>query len=154
MAAVRDAVATIAATETAEVLAREGIEVRRGRAAFTAPRQISVDGRTLRARRFVVATGSRPAIPPLPGLAQTGYLTNETVFGLAELPGRLAGLGGGAVRCELAQAFARLGSTVTLIEAAPRLLLAADAAASRVVEGAFRGEGISGRAGVAAASVR
>jgi pyruvate/2-oxoglutarate dehydrogenase complex dihydrolipoamide dehydrogenase (E3) component len=154
MAAVRDAVTAIAATETAEVLAREGIEVRRGRAAFTSPHQISVDGRVLGARRFVVATGSRPAIPPLPGLTQTGYLTNETVFGLAELPGRLAVLGGGAVGCELAQAFARLGSTVTLIEAAPRLLPVTDTAVSKVVEDAFRGEGISVRAGVEAVSVR
>ena len=154
MAAARAAVAAIAATETAEVLAREGIEVLRGRAAFTAPQQISVGGRGLRARRFVIATGSRPSIPPVPGLAEAGYLTNETVFGLEELPGRLAVLGGGAVGCELAQAFARLGSTVTLVEAAPRLLPAADPAASRVVEEAFRGAGISVRTGVAAASVR
>jgi pyruvate/2-oxoglutarate dehydrogenase complex dihydrolipoamide dehydrogenase (E3) component len=154
MAAEQVAITAIAATETAEVLARESIEVRRGRAAFTSPRQISVDGRMLRARRFVVATGSRPAIPPVPGLAETGYLTNETVFALGELPGRLAVLGGGAVGCELAQAFARLGSTVTLIEAAPRLLPVTDTAVSKVVEDAFRGEGISVRAGVEAVSVR
>jgi pyruvate/2-oxoglutarate dehydrogenase complex dihydrolipoamide dehydrogenase (E3) component len=154
MTAVRAAVAAIAATETAEVLAREGVEVRRGQAAFLSPREISVDGRVLRARRFVVATGSRPAIPPVPGLADTIYLTNETIFGLDELPGRLAVLGGGAVGCELAQAFARLGSKVTLAEAAPRLLPAADPAASAVVEEVFRAEGISVRTGVAAASVK
>ncbi len=94
MTAVRDAVAAIAATETAEVLAREGIEVLRVRAAFTAPGEVRVDGRILRLRRFVIATGSRPAVPPVPGLADTGYLTNETIFGLGELPGRLAVLGG------------------------------------------------------------
>jgi len=154
VAAVRDAVAAIAATETAEVLAREGIEVLRGWASFTAPRQISVNGSVLQARRFVIATGSRAAIPPVPGLAQAGYLTNETVFGLDELPGRLAVLGGGAVGCELAQAFARLGSQVTLVEAAPRLLPAADPAAAQVVEEVFRREGISVRAGVEAVSVR
>ena len=154
MATVRDAVAAIAATETAEVLAREGIEVLRGRVAFTSPGEVRVDGRVLRARRFVIATGSRPAVPPVPGLAEADYLTSETIWGLGELPGRLAVLGGGAVGCELAQAFARLGSRVTVIEAAPRLLPAADPAASQVVEEVFRAEGISVRTGVAAASVK
>jgi pyruvate/2-oxoglutarate dehydrogenase complex dihydrolipoamide dehydrogenase (E3) component len=158
MTAVRDAVAAIAATETAQVLAREGIEVLRGRAAFTAPGEISVGGQVLRARRFVIATGSRPAIPPVPGLADADYLTNETIFGLdsglGELPGRLAVLGGGAVGCELAQAFARLGSQVVVIEAASRLLPAAGPGASEVVEEVFRAEGISVRTGVAAASVK
>ena len=119
MAAVRHAIEAIAATETAELLAREGIKVLRGRAAFTSPREISADGRPVRARRFVIATGSRPAVPAVPGLAETEYLTNETIFGLSDLPARLAILGGGAVGCELAQAFTRLGSQVTLIEAAP-----------------------------------
>jgi pyruvate/2-oxoglutarate dehydrogenase complex dihydrolipoamide dehydrogenase (E3) component len=158
MAAVRDAVAAIAATETPDVLAREGIEVLRGRAVFTSPQEVSVGGRVLRARAFVVATGSQPSAPPVPGLAGTGYLTNETIFGLGELlgelPGRLTVLGGGPVGCELAQAFARLGSHVTVIEAAPRLLPAADPDASRVVAEVFGAEGISVRTGVAAASVK
>ena len=154
MAAVRNSVAAIAATETAEMLAREGIDVLRGRAVFTAPDKVSVGERVLAARRFVVATGSRPVIPPVPGLAETAFLTNETVFGLRKLPGRLTVLGGGAVGCELAQAFARLGSQVTLIEAVGRLLPAADPAASAVVEHVFRAEGISVSTGVAAASVK
>ena len=154
MAAVREAVAAIAATETAEVLAADGIEVLRGRAVFSSPREISVDGRVLRARGFVIATGSRPAVPPVPGLAEAGYLTNETVFGLDKRPGRLAVLGGGAVGCELAQPFARFGSQVMLIEAAPRLLPAADPAASQVIEDVFHAEGIGMRTGVAAASVK
>lgn len=154
MAAVRHAVAAIAATETPDVLGREGIEVFRGRAAFTSPHEISVDGRALWARAFIVATGSQPSAPPVPGLAGTGYLTNETIFGLGELPERLAVLGGGPVGCELAQAFARLGSQVTVIEAAPRLLPAADPEASRVVAEVFGAEGISVRTGVAAASVK
>ena len=107
----------------------------------------------LRAGRFVIATGSRPAIPPVPGLAEAEYLTSESVFDLETLPGRLAVLGGGAVGCELAQAFARLGSQVTVVEAAPRLLPAADPAVSRLLEEVFRADGISVRAGVAAASV-
>lgn len=154
MAVVRDAVAAIAATETADVLAREGIEVLRGRVAFTAPGEVRVSGQVLRAPWFVIATGSQPAVPPVAGLADTDYLTSETIFGLGELPGRLAVLGGGAVGCELAQAFARLGSQVTVFEAAGRLLPAADPAASQVVEGVFRAEGISVRTGVAAASVK
>jgi pyruvate/2-oxoglutarate dehydrogenase complex dihydrolipoamide dehydrogenase (E3) component len=154
MAAVRHAVAAIAATETPDVLGREGIEVLRGRAVFTSPREVSVDGRGLRARAFIVATGSRPSVPPVPGRAGAGYLTNETVFGLGELPGRLAVLGGGPAGCELAQAFARLGSQVTVIEAAPRLLPAADPEASQVVAEVFGAEGISVRTGAAAASVK
>jgi pyruvate/2-oxoglutarate dehydrogenase complex dihydrolipoamide dehydrogenase (E3) component len=152
--AVRRAVAAIAEVVAAEVRAAEGIEVRRGRAVFVSPGEISVDGRVLRARRFIIATGSWPAVPPVPGLAEADYLTNETVFGLDELPGRLTVLGGGAVGCELAQAFARLGSQVALIEAAPRLLPTADPAASQVVEGVFRAEGISVRTGIAVASVK
>src|SRR5579859_657624 len=154
MTAVRQAVAAIAATETAEALAAEGIEVVRGRAAFTSPRELSVAGRVIRARRFVIATGSQPAIPPVPGLAEARYLTNETVFDLTEQPARLAVLGGGAVGCELAQAFARLGSQVTVIEAAARLLPAADPAASQVIEEVFRAVGISLRTAVAAATVQ
>jgi pyruvate/2-oxoglutarate dehydrogenase complex dihydrolipoamide dehydrogenase (E3) component len=154
MAAVRHAVTAIAATETPEVLAREGIEVLRGRAVFTAPHEISVDGHTQRAPAFVIATGSAPSIPPVPGLAGSGYLTSETIFGLGELPARLAVLGGGPVGCELAQAFARLGSQVTLIEAASRLLPAADPEASQAVAEVFGTEGISVRTAVAASRVR
>jgi pyruvate/2-oxoglutarate dehydrogenase complex dihydrolipoamide dehydrogenase (E3) component len=146
-AAVRKAVAAIAATETAEVLSRQGIEVRRGLAAFRSPREITVDGRVLRARGLVVATGSRPAVPPVSGLAGIPYLTNENVFDLTELPASLAVLGGGAVGCELAQAFARLGSQVTLVEAAPRLLPAADPAAAEIIGRAFAAEGITVRTG-------
>jgi pyruvate/2-oxoglutarate dehydrogenase complex dihydrolipoamide dehydrogenase (E3) component len=146
-AAVHKAVAAIAATETAAVLSRRGIEVRRGRATFRSPRQIAMDGRVLHARGIVVATGSRPAVPPVPGLAGVPYLTNENVFDLTGLPASLAILGGGAVGCELAQAFARLGSQVTLIEAAPRLLPAADPAAAEVISEVFAAEGVTVRTG-------
>ena len=139
----RKAVAAIAATETAAVLEHYGIEVLRGHAAFASPRQVTVDGRALRARGFVLATGSRPAIPPVPGLAGVPYLTNENIFDLTELPARLAILGGGAVGCELAQALRRLGSQVTVMEAAPRLLPAADPAASKVIGQVFAAEDIT-----------
>ena len=129
------------------------IEVLRGGAVFPSPRELRAEGRGLRARRFVIATGSRLAVPPVPGLADISYLTSETVFELEELPGRLAVVGGGAVGCELAQAFARLGSQVTVIEAGPRLLPAADPAASAIIGQVFRGEGICVRTGVAAGRV-
>jgi len=112
---VRKAVAAIAATETAAVLEHYGIEVLRGHAAFASPRQVTVDGRALRARGFVLATGSRPAIPAVPGLAGVPYLTNENIFDLTERPASVAILGGGAVGCELAQALRRLGSQVTVM---------------------------------------
>ena len=154
MAAVRDAVTSIAATETADVLAREGVEVVRGQAVFTSRNEVSVAGHVLRAGRYVIATGSRPAIPPAPGLTDAEYLTNENVFDLEELPGRLAVLGAGAVGCELAQAFARLGSQVTLIEAAPRLLPATDPAVSHLLGEVFRAEGIGVRTAVAVVGVK
>jgi pyruvate/2-oxoglutarate dehydrogenase complex dihydrolipoamide dehydrogenase (E3) component len=151
MAAVRTAVAGIAATETPEVLRGQGIGVLRGRAVFTAPRVITVGGRALCARSVIIATGSVPAVPPLPGLAPArsgeaaAYLTNETVFTLPDLPASLAVLGGGATGCELAQAFRRLGSQVTVLEAAPRLLPAADPEASAVIGRVFAAEGIAVR---------
>jgi pyruvate/2-oxoglutarate dehydrogenase complex dihydrolipoamide dehydrogenase (E3) component len=136
------------------VLSRRGIEVVCGRAAFTSPREVTVDGRVLRARGFVVATGSRPAVPPVTGLAGVPYLTNENVFDLTELPASLAILGGGAVGCELAQAFARLGSQVTLVEAAPRLLPSVDFAAAEVISEVFAAEGITVRCGSPVETVR
>ena len=75
----------------------------------------------IRARRFVIATGSSPLVPPIPGLDNVGYLTNETVFDLTERPGHLIIIGGGPIGIELAQAFRRLGSQVTVIEAASAL---------------------------------
>jgi pyruvate/2-oxoglutarate dehydrogenase complex dihydrolipoamide dehydrogenase (E3) component len=107
---------------------------------------------------YVCAPGGAPGpltlAPALAPPAEARYLTNETVFDLTELPARLAVLGGGAVGCELAQAFARLGSQVTVVEAAARLLPAADPAASQVIEEVFRAGGISLRTGAAIASVQ
>lgn len=146
---VREAVARIAATETSEVLAGEGIDVLAGRAAVTgAAGTIVVAGHQVRARAVVLATGSRPAIPAIRGLADLPYLTNETVFGLTRPPDSLAVLGGGAIGCELAQAFRRLGVEVTVIEAAHRLLPAEDPQASQVIEQVFRREGIRLHLGV------
>ena len=120
MARVHAAVDHIAATEDAAALAREGIDVIAGYARFRNPTSIDVDGTTVRSKRFIVATGARPLIPAIPGLRESDPLTNETLFQLDERPTSLAILGGGPIGCEMAQAFARLGSQVTLIEAADR----------------------------------
>ncbi len=93
-----------------------GVDVFLGQARFTGPDRLEVDGNTLRFKKAVVATGARPTHPSIEGLTEAGFLTNEKVFSLTERPPRLALLGGGPVGCELAQAFRRLASTVTLIE--------------------------------------
>jgi pyruvate/2-oxoglutarate dehydrogenase complex dihydrolipoamide dehydrogenase (E3) component len=90
-----------------------GVDVFIGEGRFSGPDTVAVAGRTLRLRRGAIATGTRAAAPPIPGLAESGYLTNETVFSLTALPARLIVIGGGAVGCELAQAFGRFGSRVT-----------------------------------------
>lgn len=97
LARVRRTVAHVAATENCDALRQQGIEVVRGQARFVAARTLAVDGRRMRARRIVIATGAHPAIPPIPGLESVPLLTTETVFELTEAPGSLAVLGGGAV---------------------------------------------------------
>ena len=112
---VQGAIATIAPTDSRARYERLGAEVLQADARFVAPDTVAVDVRRISARRIVLATGSRPAIPDVPGLAGIPYLTNETVFDLAEAPGHLLILGAGAMGVELAQAFAGLGCRVTLI---------------------------------------
>ncbi len=131
-----------------------GCDVRFGKAVFISPRELAVEGDIIRARRFVIATGSTPAIPPIPGLEESGYDTNETIFQRRQLPERLAILGGGPVGVELAQAFARLGSRVTLIERADRLLAMNDPEVSAELQRCLQGEGIEILTGVSVQSVR
>jgi pyruvate/2-oxoglutarate dehydrogenase complex dihydrolipoamide dehydrogenase (E3) component len=150
---VRDVVARVAASENAEVLRREGIEVMLGRARLLSASQVAVGGDRVQAGVIILATGSRPAVPPIPGLATARFLTNETVFDLPELPASLAVLGGGPVGCELAQAFARFGSRVTLVEAADRLLPREEPQASWTVGSVLVREGVDVRTGVSVAKV-
>jgi pyruvate/2-oxoglutarate dehydrogenase complex dihydrolipoamide dehydrogenase (E3) component len=142
MASTHQAIETIAAREDDEVFRREGVDVVHGRAAFRSRRELDVDGTVIRSPRFVIATGAQPAVPPVDGLADVDYLTNENVFELAELPASLAVLGGGATGCELAQAFRRLGSEVTIIEVLDRLLPGEEPEASAAVADALAAEGI------------
>jgi pyruvate/2-oxoglutarate dehydrogenase complex dihydrolipoamide dehydrogenase (E3) component len=119
-----------------------GCEVRFGPARFTSPHELTVGEETISGRRFVIATGSMPAIPPIPLLEQTGFETNETIFKRRSLPDHLAVIGGGPIGVELAQAFSRFGSQVTLIEAADRLLINEDQQTSQLLQKFLEEEGI------------
>jgi pyruvate/2-oxoglutarate dehydrogenase complex dihydrolipoamide dehydrogenase (E3) component len=147
MRSVRRSIDTIAATQRDDVFAKDGIDVVHGSARFRSPTELEVDGRRFDARRFVLATGTHPAIPPIDGLDQVNYLTNETVFDLATQPGSLAVLGGGPVGCELAQAFSRLGTVVTIIEASDRVLPKEEPEASAAIGEVFAAEAIAVMAG-------
>ncbi len=114
--------AGLSRTDSAWRFRELGVDVFFGTGRFTGPATVDVAGATLRFRKAVIATGARAAAPPIPGLAEAGYLTNETVFALTTLPSRLAVIGAGPLGCELAQAFARFGSTVTLLEAEDQIL--------------------------------
>jgi pyruvate/2-oxoglutarate dehydrogenase complex dihydrolipoamide dehydrogenase (E3) component len=114
-------------------------------AKFVGERLLEVDGRPIEARAVVLATGLEPLIPPIPGLAAAGYLDNESVLELRELPRRMAVLGGGPIGCEFAQIFARFGVRVTIVEAADRLLPPEEPESGAAVREAFEAEGIEVR---------
>ena len=134
--------AGISALDGADRFRGLGVDVFLGEGRFTGRDTVAVDGQPLRFGRAVIATGARAAVPPIPGLESAGYLTNETIFNLTELPRRLLVLGGGPVGCELAQAFARFGSVVTLVTQGERILPREDADAARVVERSMEGHGV------------
>ena len=125
-----------------------GIDVFIGQGSFVAPDCVEVDGRKLYFKKAAVCTGARASAPSIPGLAEAGYLTNETVFSLTELPPRLAVIGGGPIGCELAQAFARFGSRVTVIELGAQILGREDGDAAEILHNAFVREGVELQLGV------
>ncbi|MEM8902729.1 MAG: NAD(P)/FAD-dependent oxidoreductase [Actinomycetota bacterium] len=151
LARVREVQAAIEPVDSPERLRAEGIAVVEGRGRFAAPGRLVVETaegeQTIGFGRAVVATGSSPSIPPIPGLAEADPLTTDTIWELDELPRRLLVVGGGAIGAELGQAFARLGSSVTLVEAADRLLGALPADAAAVIDGVLRTEGVEIRTG-------
>jgi pyruvate/2-oxoglutarate dehydrogenase complex dihydrolipoamide dehydrogenase (E3) component/uncharacterized membrane protein YdjX (TVP38/TMEM64 family) len=124
-----------------------GVECIRGDARITTPWTVAVAGKTLATRAIVVAAGAEPFIPPIPGIEQTQCLTSETIWQLRELPRRLLVLGGGPIGCELAQAFARLGSKVTQVEMLERLLPREDPEFSELVAARMREDGVEVRTG-------
>ncbi len=134
--------ASLAPHDSAERFRGLGVDVFFGAGHFTSADSVEVGSQTLRFRRALIATGARPAIPEIPGLNESGFVTNETVFSLTSLPRRLTVLGAGPIGCELAQAFARFGSQVTLIASRANLLPKEDADAARVVEESLRRDGV------------
>jgi pyruvate/2-oxoglutarate dehydrogenase complex dihydrolipoamide dehydrogenase (E3) component len=131
-----------------------GVDVFLGEGRFTGPDALVVAGQTLRFRRAVIATGGRAAAPPMPGLGESGYRTNETIFSLTELPQRLAVIGGGPIGCELAQAFARFGSRVWLLQRAGQVLEREDAEAAGLVEASLVRDGVTVLLGCRVTEVR
>jgi len=121
----------------------QGVDVYLGSASFVDDSHIEVDGTTLGFTKAVIATGARAFVPPIAGLEEVDYLTNETVFSLTERPARMAVLGGGPIGCELAQAFQRLGSQITLIDMSPEILPREDAEAARCVRECMARDGVA-----------
>ncbi|HKO16650.1 MAG TPA: FAD-dependent oxidoreductase [Gemmatimonadaceae bacterium] len=139
---VRQAQQRIAPHDSPERFRGLGVDVIQGEARFAGERTVLVDGRALTAKRVVIATGSSPAVPPIDGLKDVPYLTNETIFSLERQPEALLVLGGGAIGLELAQAFARLGTTVHVLEAESQLLPREDHELAALLGERLRAEGV------------
>jgi len=154
LAHIDHAIRTIEPADSVESVEASGARVVAGHARFTSPSTASVAGATVRFRQAVIATGSSPALPDIPGLADAAPLTSDTIWGVRERPEQLVVLGGGAIGCELAQAWARLGSAVTLVHRGARLLPKEDADASQIVADALRADGVTVVLGATAARVR
>jgi pyruvate/2-oxoglutarate dehydrogenase complex dihydrolipoamide dehydrogenase (E3) component len=135
MAHVRRAMARIAVGDSADALAARGVETAFGGARFVGPRRLRIEGREVTGRAIIVATGARPSPPAIPGLAEAGYLDHVSLWSLATLPRRLVVVGGGPVGVEMAQAFARLGAQVTLVQRGERLLPRDDAELAGLLRG-------------------
>ena len=142
MARMRQVRTKISPVDSAASAKKAGVDVFFGSASFAGKNKITVGGQTLKFKKAVIASGARPVKPRIEGIEEVGYLTNETVFSLTELPPRLAVIGGGPIGCELAQAFQRLGSEVTLFHRGSHLLNKEDSDAAAVVQQAFIQEGI------------
>ncbi len=143
MERVQRSVQTIAPHDSIARYTELGVECIQGYARLISPWEVAVNDQRLTARSIIIATGARPAIPPIPGLANTGFLTSDTLWELRRKPKRLAVLGGGPIGCELAQAFARLGVEVTQVEMQPRLLSREDEEVSALVTAQFAAEGVN-----------
>ncbi len=146
MAHVREVIASIEPNDSADRFTGLGVTVLRGHARFMDRRGLMVEGSEIRARRFVVATGSRAAIPPIENIEAVPYLTNETIFELRRCPGHLIIVGAGPIGLEMAQAFRRLGSEVTVLEA-DRALAKDDPELAALLLESLRSEGIDIREG-------
>ena len=144
----------ISRLDSAARLASEGIDVFFGTARFTSGDTVDVDSTQLRFKKAMIATGSRPSLPSIPGLNDAGYLTNETVFDLTELPKRLMVIGGGPLGCELAQAFSRFGAHVVIVHDEPLFLPKEERDAAQMVSDALARDGIEVHLNTLAVDVR
>ena len=156
MARVRGIIATIAPADSVARFTSLGVDVRLGHATIVDPWTVEVRDRDggiqrLTTRSIVIAAGAEPLVPDIPGLAESGYLTSDTMWDALEardaVPRRLVIVGGGPIGTELAQAFARLGSQVTQVEAGPRILPNEDEEVSAFIADILRGEGVDVRTG-------
>ena len=146
--------ARISRADSVKRLVTAGVDVFFGQACFTGPEALTVDGAKLQFKKALIATGARPDTPSIPGLAEAGYLTNETVFDLTELPRRILVIGGGPLGCELAQAFCRLGAKVTIVQDMPLFLPKEERDAAQILSDALARDGIEVRLNTAAINVR
>jgi pyruvate/2-oxoglutarate dehydrogenase complex dihydrolipoamide dehydrogenase (E3) component len=135
--------ADISHHDSAERLAKEGVDVFLGAASFTGPTTIEVNGTELSFARCLIATGASAFVPPIPGVHEAGVRTNETLFELTELPRRLTVVGAGVIGSEMAQSFARLGSEVTLVDLSERVLPREEPEASALVAKQFEADGVT-----------
>jgi pyruvate/2-oxoglutarate dehydrogenase complex dihydrolipoamide dehydrogenase (E3) component len=151
---VQEAIRTIEPQDSPERLRAAGVEVIQAEGHFVGGGSIEAGGRELSYRAAIIATGSEPWLPAISGLEAAQPLTTETVWQLRDLPARLVVLGGGPVGCELAQAFGRLGASVTLVEMADRLLLKEEPRTSQLIASRLRGEGVDVRLRARASAIR
>jgi dihydrolipoamide dehydrogenase len=145
MARVQSVVKQVEPHDSVERYEGFGVEVIQGEARIVSPYAVEVNGQTITTRNIVIATGARPLVPPIPGLAEAGYLTSDNVWELRQLPARLVVLGGGPIGSELTQAFARFGAKVTQVEMAPRIMIREDPEISELVARKFVEEGVDVR---------
>ncbi|MCU0963469.1 MAG: FAD-dependent oxidoreductase [Methylibium sp.] len=148
MKRVHGVIADIEPHDSVERYTGLGVEVLQGHARITSPWTVEVTlanggKQTLTTKNIVIAAGASPFVPPIPGLKEAGFLTSDTVWGLTELPKRLVVLGGGPIGSELAQSFARLGSAVTQVEMAPRIMVREDPEVSELVTASLRADGVN-----------
>lgn len=139
---VRRVIRTIEPHDSVERFESLGVDCIQGQARIVSPWEVEVDGRRLTTRHIVIATGSNPFVPPIPGIEEVDYLTTDTVWAVEEQPERLVVLGGGPVGCELSQAFARLGSSVTQVEMAEQLLGREDADVAAMARESLEADGV------------
>ena len=140
---VRQVRSSVSAIDSADRYTKLGVDIFFGSASFTSHNTVDVDGITLQFSKAVICSGTRPASPNVPGLAEAGYLTNENIFSITKLPRRLGVIGAGPIGCELAQSFARFGSAVTLIEQQSQLLPRDEPAAAAVLLDSMKRDGVA-----------